>query len=127
MKKTFFAAVLLLALLASCTEDTEARVGRGNYIGITTTVVSGITRTGANSGGTVTSGGAEDIRANGVCWATTNNPTINNFKTTNGATTGSYTSVLTNLTPNTTYYLRAYVTIPDRTVYGNVRTFRTLN
>jgi hypothetical protein len=47
----------------------------------------------------------------GHCWATTENPTINNSKVefTNNIGLANFSSNLTGLSPNTTYYVRAYM------------------
>jgi hypothetical protein len=46
-------------------------------------------------------------------------------KTTDGSGTGSFTSNITGLTPDSTYYVRAYATSSAGTVYGNEFTFTT--
>jgi uncharacterized protein (TIGR02145 family) len=74
----------------------------------------------------VTSDGGAAIIASGVCWSTSENPTTSNSKTTNGTGLGTYTSNITGLSPNTTYYVRAYATNSQGTAYGEQRTFRTL-
>ena len=78
-----------------------------------------VTATSAIGGGNITSDGAAPITARGVCWSTRPNPTIAGSKTTNGTGTGSFTSFLTELTPVTTYYVRAYATNSVGTAYGN--------
>jgi|WetSurMetagenome_2_1015567.scaffolds.fasta_scaffold00649_3 uncharacterized protein (TIGR02145 family) len=92
---------------------------------ITTTAVSAVTLTTASSGGNITSDGGGTITARGACWAITTNPTINNFKSTDGTGTGSFISSLTNLTPGTTYYVRAYATNSWGTSYGSEISFTT--
>ena len=93
---------------------------------LTTTTVSGITTNAAVSGGSITNDGGGAITARGVVWSTTQNPTITlTTKTSDGTGTGSFTSNLTNLTQNTTYYLRAYATNSAGTVYGNEISFTT--
>ncbi|MBP6754679.1 MAG: DUF1566 domain-containing protein [Bacteroidia bacterium] len=95
---------------------------------LTSTTVPGfITQTSAVSGGTILVGGKTSITAKGVCWSTTNStPTIANSKTINGTGSGSFSSILSNLIPNTTYYIRAYATNSLGTGYGNVLTFKTI-
>ncbi len=93
---------------------------------MTTTNVSNITQTTATSGGNVTSDGGANVTARGVCWSTSQNPTISNSHTTDGNGTGSFTSNLINLNPNTTYYVRAYATNEKGTSYGEQRSFTTL-
>ena len=92
---------------------------------VTTNNVTDITQTTAVSGGNVTSAGYGTVSAKGVCWSTSQNPTINNSHTTDGTGTGTYISSLTSLSPNTTYYVRAYATNEAGTGYGEQLTFTT--
>lgn len=93
---------------------------------VTTTTASDITATTANSGGSITSDGGLTITARGVCWNTSQNPTITDSKSLNGEGTGSYASPISGLLPNTTYYLRAFATNSAGTSYGNQISFKTL-
>ena len=93
---------------------------------VTTNVVTNITSSSATCGGNVTFDGGFDITARGVCWGTKPNPTINDNKTNDGNGTGSFTSNLTNLTENTTYYVRAYATNEKGTSYGEEKSFTTM-
>jgi len=94
---------------------------------VTTEDVTNITITTANCGGNVTADGGAVVTARGVCWSTSQNPTTSNSKTTNGTDLGPYTSYITGLSPNTTYYVRAYATNAEGTAYGEEqRTFKTL-
>ena len=88
--------------------------------------VSDITTNSATCGGNVASYGNGSITARGVCWSTNPNPTINDNKTSDGSGTGDFTSNLTNLTENTTYYVRAYATNEKGTSYGEEKSFKTL-
>ena len=92
---------------------------------VTTTAISAITQTTATSGGNVTADGGSAVTVKGICWATTINPTIANFKTTDGSGTGAYVSALTALTPATQYHVRAYATNSVGTAYGNDIAFTT--
>ena len=92
---------------------------------VITASVSDITFTTATCGGEVTADGGTPVTARGVCWRTLPNPTVNNAHTTDGAGTGSFTSNLTNLTPNTTYFICAYATNSTGTVYGPQQSFAT--
>ena len=93
---------------------------------VTTDEVSSITFTSASGGGNVTSDGRAAVTARGVCWSTSENPTTDDDHTTDGSGTGSFTSSLTNLTPDTVYYVRAYATNSVGTAYGNQVSFETL-
>lgn len=93
---------------------------------LTSTTPTTITTTTAAAGGNITSDGGAAVTARGVCWATTAAPTTTTgSKTTDGTGTGTFTSSLTGLLPNTLYYLRAYATNANGTVYGNELTFTT--
>ena len=92
---------------------------------VTTKSVTDIWKTTATCGGNVTSDGDAEVTARGVCWNTSPNPTINNAHTSNSTGTGSYTSYMTGLTANTTYYVRAYATNFKGTSYGEEKTFKT--
>jgi uncharacterized protein (TIGR02145 family) len=92
---------------------------------VTTNDLSNITATTATGGGEVTFAGNATVTARGVCWSTSQNPTTANNISTNGSGTGSFISNLIGLTPNTTYYVRAYATNSVGTAYGTQRTFKT--
>ena len=92
---------------------------------LTTSMVVTITGTTAVSGGNITNDGGGQITARGVCWSTVQNPTTADMRTIDGAHTGVFTSIMAGLTPNTTYYVRAYATNEAGTSYGNELTFLT--
>ena len=95
--------------------------------GIITIGASSITQNTASSGGTITSDGGAPITMKGVCWSSTSTlPTISNSNTNNGSGTNSYSSSLTGLTANTTYYVRAYAINSMGIAYGNTISFTTL-
>ncbi len=93
---------------------------------VVTGEVTNITTTTASCDGKVTADGGAEIIARGVCWSTTENPTIDNYKTSNGTGTGTFSSDLTGLSPYTTYYIRAYATNSEGTAYGMGESFTTL-
>jgi len=93
---------------------------------LSTNSISGINQNSAISGGNITSEGSSAVIARGVCWGTSANPTIAlSTKTVDGSGTGSFTSNITGLTLNTTYFVRAYATNASGTSYGNQRNFTT--
>ena len=92
---------------------------------VTTTAASNVTETSATCGGTVTSDGGANVIVRGVCYSTSPAPTTADNHTTDGSGTGSFTSSLTGLTANTTYYVRAYATNNVGTAYGNEVSFTT--
>ena len=90
-----------------------------------TASVSNITLTTATCGGEVTSDGGAEVTARGVCWSTSPSPTLNDAHTTDGSGTGTFTSELTGLSPNTFYYVRTYATNSQGTRYGQQQGFTT--
>ena len=96
------------------------------YPTLTTSSVSSITSTSANAGGNISSDGGAAVSARGLVYATISNPTLVNTVLTIGSGTGSFSGSITGLTPNTTYYLRAYATNSAGTGYGNEISFQTL-
>src|SRR5664280_3702060 len=113
----------------------SAGTGYGNDLSFTTTAVtvpilttaaiSSIDVTTAVSGGTITSNGGATITVSGICWATTPTPLATGSHTTDGTTSGSFSSNLTLLTGGTPYYVRAYATNSIGTAYGNQLIFNT--
>ena len=98
----------------------------------TTAVIVNLTSTTAQSGGVILSAGNGTILHNGVCYSSTNKtPTTADSKTSDsvynpGTSITSFTSLLSGLTPGTTYYLRGYATNSAGVGYGSVITFTTL-
>lgn len=93
---------------------------------LTTNAISALTNTTAIGGGEVTNTGGTTVTARGVVWATTTAPTILLLtKTSDGTGVGVFTSSLTGLTANTTYYVRSYATTSAGTFYGNEVSFTT--
>jgi hypothetical protein len=93
---------------------------------VTTTAVTGITKTGAVSGGAVTYDGGAAVTARGLAWSTSANPTVSGSKIEGGSGLGSFVSTLTGLQKFTTYHVRAYATNSSGTAYGADIQFTTL-
>lgn len=93
---------------------------------VTTAAATTIKANTAESGGDVTWDGYDPDTARGVCWSTSENPTIADAKTTDGIGTGPFTSSITGLIPGTTYHARAYATNIVDTAYGRDVSFTSL-
>ena len=93
---------------------------------VITKQVTGITANSASSGGTITDNGNCDITERGVCWGIDTNPTIRDTKTSNGTGAGEYTSQMSDLIPDMTYYVRAYATNEVGTTYGESYSFKSM-
>ncbi len=90
---------------------------------LSTTIISGITSSTANSGGNITSGGGSPIIARGICYSTSPNPTTADSTIPGGTGTGSFNCTMTGLNTNTTYYVRSYATNTTGTGYGSEISF----
>ncbi|MCS6770928.1 MAG: autotransporter-associated beta strand repeat-containing protein [Kiritimatiellae bacterium] len=86
---------------------------------VTTTEASDTNLTWATSGGNVTSDGGASVTNRGVVWSTSPGPTVPGAQTTNGAGTGVFTAIMTNLVPGVTYYYRAFAQNSAGTGYGS--------
>ncbi|MBR4690665.1 MAG: hypothetical protein IKO90_09415 [Bacteroidales bacterium] len=87
-----------------------------------------ITSNSATEGGVIVSDGSAPIQSRGFCWTIDENtlPTVeDNQSVTVSSSNSIYYGNLTNLTPNTTYYVRAYVTNKIGTSYSDVVSFTT--
>lgn len=93
---------------------------------VTTSEVSSITSTTAVSGGEVTDDGGAEILERGVCWNTTGSPTIADAHTSDGTGTGTFESILSSLTMDEHYYVRALSRNIVGTAYGNEVEFDTI-
>ncbi|HRZ96984.1 MAG TPA: fibrobacter succinogenes major paralogous domain-containing protein [Paludibacter sp.] len=99
---------------------------RRNNISVLTLTVSDVSQFTATCGGIITADEPGTMGNYGVCWSdTTSKPTINNNKTSENGGIVSFTSLITGLTINTTYYVRAYLTSAEGTVYGSTMSFKT--
>ncbi len=91
-----------------------------------TTWPATVTKHSAIISGNVTKDNGATITERGICWGTTNNPTITDNKIICGTGIGELFSVkLTDLPENTTYYARAYAVNSAGISYGEIITFTT--
>ncbi|MCO5256663.1 MAG: hypothetical protein M9926_07865 [Lentimicrobium sp.] len=92
---------------------------------VITSPVTDITDATATSGGEVVFEGTSAVTARGVCYGTNPDPALSDNFTVNGQGTGAFISQMINLSPSTTYYVRAYATNGSGTAYGNNIEFST--
>ena len=103
-------------LSVRCLKNTHPQVNTNSVTNVSNT-------TSLVIGEVISEGDQNAVR--GFCYTTISNPTISNDTTMNGTGTGIYTGTLQNLTPLTTYYVRAYVINSMGTSYGNQVSFTT--
>lgn len=128
MKNTvrILAIILSVILTNSCKKVDDPVIPDLTVPVLTTAGISEITQKSAFSGGNITHDGGAAVSVRGICWGTTHNPTTVSSTTNEGTGIGSFSSYLSGLTPNTTYYIRAYATNSEGTGYGNEASFTTL-
>lgn len=138
MKKSWLVILIGLAFVFSCSkEDFVWDLPKTNpYEGIDTTgvvipnaqspvvITTGnlnITTSSFDVTGNINALGSSQITHHGHCWSTDQLPDTNDNKTDFGIiqTTGTYTSSLSGLTPNTNYYVRAYASNSFGLSFGN--------
>jgi uncharacterized protein (TIGR02145 family) len=126
MKNSLFKfAVLSVVTILSFSCSSEKEIAK-TVPQLSTNNATNITLTTATSGGNITADGGEAVTARGLVWSTATAPTTSlSTKTNDGTGTGTFTSSITNLTPSTNYYARAYATNSVGTGYGNEITFTT--
>jgi uncharacterized protein (TIGR02145 family) len=119
---------IMLSVFSSCLIliGCDPSTGTDSLPALTTSPLNAITQTSAMGGGLITSSVGDPILAVGVCWSTSHKPTVADGKTMDGTEIG-FSSTLTGLTANTTYYVRAYATTSKGTGYGNEVSFSTLD
>lgn len=92
---------------------------------ISTNAVTYILSTGFTSGGVVSDNGGEAITECGLCWSTSTTPTVNGDKKVVTLSGTSFTTNITGLLPQTTYYVRSYAINSIGVSYGNLISITT--
>ncbi|MCK4344762.1 MAG: hypothetical protein KAX05_05690 [Bacteroidales bacterium] len=92
---------------------------------VTTNNITNFTSTSATVGGNVTASGGATVTERGVYWGTSQNPESTGAKRQIGSGTGSFSTTLSGLNPNTTYYIKAYAINSQGKAYGTQVSFKT--
>lgn len=115
--------IILLILISSIRCETEPKL---NSPVVRTNEVTSVSATAISTGGSVTDDGGAPVFARGVCWSINSNPTTSESRTNDGVGTGDYITTISNLQPDTRYYIRSYATNKIGTAYGNQIEITTL-
>jgi hypothetical protein len=110
---------------SSRTENVELVFAQAPSTSVVTAMPTDITATSAVVGGTVTLPEGTHVFLCGVCWGTAPSPDIDGGHTDEGTGIGSFSGTLDGLTPNTTYYVRAYAVSDYGLAYGDELNFTT--
>jgi uncharacterized protein (TIGR02145 family) len=119
---SLFYAIAIATIFGCASENNSVKTAPQ----LTTTTITNITLNSAVSGGNVTSDGGDAVNARGIVWSTVTSPTTSlTTRTTDGSGIGNFSSLITNLLPSSTYFVRAYATNSIGTGYGNELSFTT--
>lgn len=94
---------------------------------VVTATPTDITATSAIVGGMVSLSEDSHVFQRGVCWSMETNPDIDDSYSSGSTGVGGFLETIEGLTPNTTYYVRAYVVYDFGIAYGNEESFTTIN
>lgn len=89
-------------------------------------IVDNITRETAEITASVDKDWNQIVSLKGICYSTSPNPTVSDFKLEKGAGTAVFTATLLKLKLNTTYYAKAFATNKGGTAYSEQIAFNTL-
>jgi hypothetical protein len=127
MKKTIknysIALSLIFSVLSglnSCSKKNEDSSGS-----VVISEATNVTYKSASIAVEITDPGESEVTDAGVCWSTSESPTIDDKVSHNYMGSTSFTCTLTGLSANTKYYARGYVTNITGTKYGNQVSFTT--
>ncbi len=111
-------AISIVTLVACKKDEGELKIATSNIVKLAVDSIQ--------CGGAITEEGSKDVTAKGVCWSLTSNPSVSNTKTNEGSGVSDFTSTISGLLSDTVYYIRAYATNSEGTVYGNELTYSTV-
>jgi hypothetical protein len=124
---TGFGKLPRYSIRSNLNDASEIPFNGGGSPTVTTDTASSRTATSAVCGGNVTSDGGFPVQDRGLVWSTMPNPTLDlTSKLSIGTGNGLFSSQITGLLANTTYYIRAYAKNSAGVSYGNQITFSTL-
>lgn len=118
----------LFLFLFGCSSDSDSPEQEVIIIelpSVTTGSATNVTTNSVEVNGNVTNDGGGQVTARGFVWDTSSIPTLDKNKTTNGTGEGAFDATISNLEENSSYFIRAYATNSEGTVYGNEISFTT--
>jgi hypothetical protein len=124
-----FQSVLIYIILMSCSSDSDITVSdeNSNVLPIIfETTISAVTQVTAEINVEIIQGDPGVVPSKGIVWSTNSNPTQNDNIVEIGNGSGSFSASLDYLEANTPYFVRPYLQHDNEIVYGEERTFTTL-
>jgi uncharacterized protein (TIGR02145 family) len=129
LKKSFtiltaFATLwVLILVMTTCKKGDDKQVVVPT---ITTKTPTNITQTSATVGGYISEDGGATVSERGICYSTSQNPTVADLAIVEGGGTGTFSCDLTGLSSNTKYYAKAYGINSAGVGYGSQVNFTTI-
>ncbi len=117
---------LFINLTSSCNKKNITPAPTVELLSLYTLNVTITTDTSFVCGGNIMTDGGTAVTERGVCWALTENPTIENNKIALGNGIGKFTSTIYGIAASTTYYIRSYAISSKGITYGNQVQYATL-
>ena len=128
--KSIFAFFVVSLFVLSCSSDDSGSSSPDPQMTtiptLTTGEISQITANSAAATVNISNDGGGTLLRKGLCWDIEPNPTISDSRTEEDTNDSNFSSTITNLMPNTLYYVRAYASNSAGVGYGAERTFTTL-
>jgi hypothetical protein len=118
-----FASIPSGSIYGPQAEFTTLKTGRP--VVLTDSIIN-LSYTSVQCKGVIQSDSGLAVTTRGTYWSINPNPDIANNHTSDGPGKGTFKSSILGLTPNTTYYIRAYGTNASGTSYGVQKSFSTL-
>lgn len=128
MKKILIFAFISALFIGCSSSDDSGGIPAENLFKVDTYAVTNVGYESATVFGTFGPQFQTSVSGYGICYGLSANPTIAGNHTVESnfdAVSGTFSSNLPSLFQNTTYYVRAYGTTTDGTVYGDQLTFST--
>ena len=121
--KSSYVILACITILFGCQKFEPERI-----IKIQTGTITDLTELSCTVQGAIIDAGEDGIIQYGHCWNTSGGPTVSYLKTELGSKSspGSFNSILTGLSLNTLYYVRAYAANSFGTTYGDEIEFWTI-
>ena len=127
-KRLFTLLLLLMVFASGCNKSDEPNNGGNNNdtdVRVTTYTPQDITATTAKCGGDVIVTQGLSLTELGVCWSVEQNPTVDKEHLSTTVWNESFVCTITNLEPDTKYYVRAYALRGLEYYYGDEKSFTT--
>lgn len=123
----FFLSSSILLLTQGCSsENSEPDPGETTTVSISTPAISEVTESKAVITATITTNASSAIIKKGICYDTQSTPTISDRTVEMSSAGLSINLTMSNLEPETQYYVRAFVTVANgNPVYSSETSFKT--